>query len=33
MTDDEEFLMMGAEQSYPLIQKNLSACVIDLTTE
>jgi hypothetical protein len=32
MPDDEEFLVMGAEQAYSLIQQHLSAGVVDLTT-
>jgi hypothetical protein len=32
MADDEEFLVMGAEQAYSLIQQHLSAGVVDLTT-
>ncbi len=32
MADDEEFLVMGAEQAYTLIQQHLSAGVVDLTT-
>jgi hypothetical protein len=32
MADDEEFLVMGAEQSYTLIQQHLAAGVVDLTT-
>jgi hypothetical protein len=30
--DDEDFLVMGAEQAYTLIQQHLSAGVIDLMT-
>ncbi|WP_368086528.1 hypothetical protein [Arthrobacter sp. ok362] len=32
MADDEEFLVMGAEQAYSLIQQHLSAGFVDLTT-
>jgi hypothetical protein len=30
--DDEDFLMMGAEQAYTLIQQHLPAGVVDLAT-
>jgi hypothetical protein len=33
VTDDEQLLMMGAKQSHPLIQKDLSASVVDLPTQ
>ncbi|MDN4645675.1 hypothetical protein [Arthrobacter sp. PsM3] len=32
MADDEEFLVMGTEQAYTLIQQDFSAGVVDLTT-
>jgi hypothetical protein len=33
MADDEEFLVMRAEQAYSLVQQHLSSGVVDLTTE
>ncbi|CAH0254001.1 hypothetical protein SRABI26_03218 [Arthrobacter sp. Bi26] len=32
MADDEDLLVVGAEQAYTLIQKHLAAGVVDLTT-
>jgi hypothetical protein len=32
MADDDEFLVMGAEQAYTLIQQHFSPGVVDLTT-